>query len=152
MRFGVRGQTVANQMEVAVGILPGGGGTQRLPRLIGRGRALEMILGCEDLDAATAERWGLLNRIFAKDEIGGFVDALARRIASFPRPALELAKQSVDAASLPLAEGLIEEGFLFQRLVRTPEAQARMRRFLDEGGQTLEGERRVGELAARINR
>ena len=67
MRFGVRGRTIINQMEVPIGILPGGGGTQRLPRLVGRGRALEIILGGEDLDAETAERWGLLNRVFEAD-------------------------------------------------------------------------------------
>ena len=63
MRFGVIGQTVVNQMEVPLGILPGGGGTQRLPRLVGRGRAMEIILGAQDLDAETAERWGYLNRV-----------------------------------------------------------------------------------------
>ena len=66
MRFGVRGKTKINQMEVPLGILPGGTGTQRLPRLVGRGRAMEIILGGEDLDAETAERWGYLNRIFAR--------------------------------------------------------------------------------------
>ena len=61
MRFGVIGKTVVNQMEVPLGILPGGGGTQRLPRLVGRGRAMEIVLGAQDLDAETAERWGYLN-------------------------------------------------------------------------------------------
>ena len=111
MRFGVRGRTTINQMEVPIGILPGGGGTQRLPRLVGRGRALEIILGGEDLDAETAERWGLLNRVFDADSIGAFVDRLARRIASFPAEAVKLAKAAVDAAELPLAEGLVEEAY-----------------------------------------
>jgi len=150
MRFGVRGRTRINQMEVPLGILPGGGGTQRLPRLVGRGRALEIILGGEDLDAETAERWGLLNRALPADEIGPFVDGLARRIASFPRQAIELAKASVDAAALPLAEGLVEESHLFQRLLRTDAAQRNLRRFLELGGQTREGELRVGALSAEI--
>ena len=81
MRFGVRGQTKINQMEVPIGILPGGTGTQRLPRLMGRARAMEVVLGGDDLDAETAERWGYLNRIFAPDEIDGFVMNLARRIS-----------------------------------------------------------------------
>jgi len=152
MRFGVLGATKINQMEVPLGILPGGGGTQRLPRLVGRGRALEIILGGEDLDAATAERWGLLNRAFPTGEIGAYVEALAHRIASFPRPALELAKQAVNAAELPLAEGLVEEAYLFQRLLRTEEAQRNMRRFLEIGGQTREGELDVAELGTRMNR
>ena len=152
MRFGVLGATKINQMEVPLGILPGGGGTQRLPRLVGRGRALEIILGGEDLDAQTAERWGLLNRALSAGEIGGYVEALAHRIASFPRPALVLAKQAVNAAELPLAEGLVEEAYLFQRLLRTEEAQRNMRRFLEIGGQGREGELDVAELGARINR
>ncbi len=152
MRFGVLGRTKINQMEVPIGILPGGGGTQRLPRLVGRGRALEIILGGEDLDAQTAERWGLLNRALTPDEIGTFVEALAHRIASFPAEAVELAKQSVNAAELPLAEGLVEEAYLFQRLLRTDAAQANMRRFLELGGQTREGELEVAGLSARANR
>ena len=150
MRFGVRGRTVLSQMEVAVGILPGGGGTQRLPRLVGRGRALEIVLGAGDVDAATAERWGLLNRAFAPDEIGPFVERLARRIASFPPEAVRLAKRAVDAAALPLAEGLAEESFLFETLLRTPAARRAMQRFLEQGGQTREIELRVGEWIERL--
>ena len=150
MRFGVRDQTILNQMEVPLGILPGGGGTQRLPRLIGRGRALEMILGGDDLDAKTAESWGLLNRIFDASEIGTFVDRLARRIASFPKTAITLAKASVNAAALPLAEGLIEEGYLFQSTLRDQAAQTRMRRFLEKGGQTRDGEIAVADLVQRL--
>jgi enoyl-CoA hydratase/carnithine racemase len=152
MRFGVRGRTIVNQMEVPLGILPGGGGTQRLPRLVGRGRALEIILGAEDLDAETAEQWGLLNRALAADEIVDFVDALARRIASFPPEAVALAKASVDAAQLPLAEGLVEEAWLFQRTLRTEAAQRNMRRFLELGGQTREHELEMGALSERLQR
>jgi enoyl-CoA hydratase/carnithine racemase len=151
MRFGVVGQTILSQMEVPLGILPGGGGTQRLPRLIGRGRALEMILGGEDLDAETAERWGLLNRAFAADEIGPFVDRLARRIASFPSEAVMLAKESVNASALPLEAGLIEEAYLFQRSIRSDAAQRRMRRFMEVGGQTHEGELAVADLVGRLD-
>ncbi len=152
MRFGVTGRTVINQMEVPLGILPGGGGTQRLPRLVGRGRALEIILGGDDLDAATAERWGLLNRAMAAHAIAPFVDALAARIASFPRDAVELAKQSVNAAELPLEEGLVEEAYLFQRLLRSKSANENMRRFLDLGGQTRDAELEMGELSGRLGK
>jgi enoyl-CoA hydratase/carnithine racemase len=150
MRFGALGKAIINQMEVPLGILPGGGGTQRLPRLVGRGRALEIILAGHDLDAETADRWGLLNRALPADEIDGFVSSLAQRIASFPREAIELAKQSVDAAALPLAEGLVEEAFLFQSLLRTESAQRNMRRFLELGGQTRDGELEVGALSAKL--
>ncbi len=150
MRFGVKGKTIVNQMEVPIGILPGGGGTQRLPRLVGRGRALEVILGGIDLDAQTAERWGWLNRAFAADEIGPYVDALARRIASFPPDAVRLAKQSVDAAALPLQDGLAEEAFLFQQLIRSDAARRNMAAFMEMGGQTREGEMRIAELSAKV--
>ena len=93
MRFGVVGKTIINQMEVPLGILPGGSGTQMLPRLVGRGRAMEVILAGDDIDAETAERWGLLNRIFAEDEIDAWVAKLAARIASMPATALRTAKK-----------------------------------------------------------
>lgn len=150
MRYGVRGRTLINQMEVPLGILPGGSGTQRLPRLVGRGRALEIVLGGSDLDAETAERWGYLNRIFAADEIDGFVSALAARIASFPVPAVRLAKAATDAHTLGIHEGLVEEAYLFQRLLRTEEAKTSMRRFLEIGGQTRQGELRVAELVTEV--
>ena len=95
MRFGAIGVTKVNQMEVGLGILPGGTGTQRLPRLVGRGRALEIILGSDDLDAVTAERWGYLNRALQPMELDTFVDNLALRIASFPPEAVAHAKRSV---------------------------------------------------------
>jgi len=150
MRFGARGRTVINQPEVALGILPGGSGTQRWPRLVGRGRALEAILGCEDIDADTAERWGYLNRTLAPAELRPFVERLARRIASFPARALALAKHAVLAAEPDPSPGLLDEGFGFQQLLRTPEAQRLMRRFLGRGGQTREGERRLGALCAEL--
>jgi len=150
MRFGARGRTVINQPEVALGILPGGTGTQRWPRLVGRGRALEAILGCDDLDADTAERWGYLNRALAPDALRPFVDRLARRIAAFPAPAIAAAKQSVLAAEPDWNAGLVEESFAFQRLLRTLEAQNAMRRFLERGGQTRDGERRLGALCAEL--
>jgi enoyl-CoA hydratase/carnithine racemase len=150
MRFGALGKTLINQPEVALGILPGGTGTQRLPRLVGRGRALELILGCEDLDAATAERWGLLNRALAPAELRPFVERLARRIASFPATAVAAAKRSVLAAEPGWESGLLDESLGFQQLLRTPEAQRAMRRFLERGGQSRDGELRLGALCAEL--
>lgn len=141
MRFGALGKTVFNQMEVPLGILPGGTGTQRLPRLIGRSRAMEVILGGIDIDAETAEAWGMINRALPPDELAPYVDALAARIASYPTTAVALAKQSVaNSDTLPLRDGMVEEAFLFQQTIRDPEAQRRMARFLEVGGQTREGE------------
>lgn len=147
MRFAARGRAVLAQPEVALGIIPGGSGTQRLPRLMGRGRALEVILGCDDMDADTAERYGYVNRALPPAELGPFVDRLARRIASFPAEAIALAKAAVDAAELPTRAGLLEEAHCFNQALATPAAQHRMRWFLASGGQTPEVER---DLAAMI--
>lgn len=150
MRFGALGLTRINQMEVGLGILPGGTGTQRLPRLLGRGRALELILSSDDLDAETAERWGYLNRALSRNELDQFVEQLALRIASFPAEAIALAKASVNNAERPLAEGLREEAYLFQQTLRTAGAQRNMKRFLELGGQTRQGELRVGKLLVEV--
>jgi enoyl-CoA hydratase/carnithine racemase len=151
MRFGAIGRTIVTQMEVPLGILPGGTGTQRLPRLVGRGRAMEIILGSVEIDAETAERWGYLNRALPPGDLRAHVDALARRIAGFPAGAIALAKQSVlNAERLPLDEGLAEEAYLFQQTLRDPEAQAAMRRFLELGGQTREVELRVGDAVTEL--
>jgi enoyl-CoA hydratase/carnithine racemase len=150
MRFGALGRTVLAQPEVALGILPGGSGTQRLPRLIGRARALEVILGCEDVDALLAERWGYLNRALPPAELGPFVEQLAYRIASYPAEAIALAKAAVAAAELPTRDGLLEEAHLFSRTLANPETRARMARFLEAGGQSRETELDLGKLTARL--
>jgi len=151
MRFGVKDRTVINQMEVPLGILPGGGGTQHLPRLIGRNRAMEVILGAEDLDAVTAERWGYLNRIFETPQaMDDFVDRLARRIASWPSGAVALAKASVVNAEPAMREGLLEEAYLFQQTLRLPEAHANMQAALLMGAQTRAGESRIAELMGEL--
>ena len=143
LRFAALGAVLA-QPEVAVGIIPGGSGTQRLPRLIGRARALEVILGCEDVPADLAEQWGYVNRALPVAELAAFVEHLAYRIASFPAEAIALAKRAVDAAELPTLEGLLEEADCFNRAVATPAARARMAAFLAAGGQTREGELTLG--------
>lgn len=150
MRFGVIGKTIVNQMEVPLGIIPGGTGCQHLPRLVGRGRAFEIILGGIDLDAETAERWGYMNRVFNADDIGPSVQELASRIASFPVDAVRLAKQAINMSDGPLIEGLLEEDYLFEKLLRTEGAARNMRRFLEIGGQTHDAEHRMGELNAKL--
>jgi enoyl-CoA hydratase/carnithine racemase len=144
MRFAALGKAALSQPEVAVGIIPGGSGTQRLPRLIGRGRALEVVLGCEDFPADLAERYGYVNRALPPEELGPFVDRLARRVASYPAGAIARAKAAVLGAECFVVEGLIEEAHLFNECVATPEARARMQAFLDRGGQTRELEGKIG--------
>ena len=141
MRFAALGRAVVGQPEVAVGIIPGGSGCQRLPRLLGRARALEAILGCADLDAAEAERWGWVNRALPDDEIRPFVDRLARRIASYPARAIAEAKAAVDAALPDPTAGLREEEWRFSRTLQSDEPIERMQAFLARGGQTRDVER-----------
>ncbi len=112
--------------------------------------ALELILSGDDMDAETAERWGYLNRIFEPDEIGSFVEKLAKRIASFPPPAVRQAKLAVNQSERPWLDGLFEEAYLFEQLLRTDDARRNMRRFLEIGGQTRDGELRMDALCAEL--
>ncbi len=152
MRFAALGKAILAQPEVAVGIIPGGSGTQRLPRLMGRSRALEVILSCEDIPADLAERYGYINRALPPGDLGPFVETLARRIASFPAEAIACAKAAVDAAELPTLEGLLEEERLFLRSLATADARKRMTRFLELGGQTREVELDLRNLAEKLSR
>ena len=147
MRFGAIGKMLLSQPEVGLGILPGGSGTVRLPRLMGRSRALEVTLGCEDFDAELAERYGWINRALPADEINFFVDQLARRIANFPRDALIRAKRSVVANEGEVTSSLVFENQLFHKTLQDEEAKIRMGRFLKRGGQTAVYEK---TLAARL--
>ena len=140
MRFASRPRAVFGQPEVPLGIIPGGSGTQRLPWLVGRGRALEIILGGSDVDGALAEQWGWVNRALPDSELWPFVDALAARIASFPAAAIAAAKQSVDNALPDPVPGLCEEERLFSQTLLDPAAIARMEQFMSLGGQTRDVE------------
>jgi enoyl-CoA hydratase/carnithine racemase len=151
MRFAARGRAWLAQPEVAIGIIPGGGGTQRLPRLLGRARALEAVLGCDDFDADLAERYGWINRALPPEELESFVMGLARRIASFPREAIRLAKTAVDSAEGTTEEGLIEEAHLFNLSVASEPARQRMRAFLSAGGQKPEAELEIRNLLSEIS-
>jgi enoyl-CoA hydratase/carnithine racemase len=133
MRFASRENTRLGQPEVGVGVHPGGGGTERLPHLVGRGRALEIILGANDFDGETAERYGYVNRTLPDAELGGFVDALARRIASFDRRAIAAAKNLVNQVSLPSADRLLRDITSFENALMWPETQQRVQALLEQG-------------------
>src|ERR1700730_2019099 len=130
MRFASRENTSLGQPEVGVGVHPGGGGTERLPHLVGRGRALEIVLGADDFDGDTAERYGYVNRALPDGELGSFVDALARRIASFDRRASAAAKNLVNHVSLPSADRLLAAITSFETALTWPETQQRIQALL----------------------
>jgi enoyl-CoA hydratase/carnithine racemase len=133
MRFASNENTLLGQPEVGVGLHPGGGGTERLPHLVGRGRALEIVLGADDFDGPTAERYGYVNRALPDAELDSFVDTLARRIASFDRQAIAAAKKLINAVSLPTADRLLEGLGSFQRALGWAESRQRIGALLKRG-------------------
>jgi len=133
MRFASRENTRLGQPEVAVGLHPGGGGAERLPHMVGRGRAIEIVLGGNDFDGDTAERYGYINRALADAELDGFVDALARRIASFDRRAIAAAKNLINQVSLPSADRLLDALISFQTALSWTEAQQRVGALIKRG-------------------
>ena len=140
MRFAALGTAVLGQPEVGVGIIPGGSGCVRLPRLVGRGRALEIILGCGDFSADMAERYGYVNRALAPEEITAFVNTLAYRIATFPAEAIALAKEAVAIADTGIEDALVREEQLFLQSAHTDGARLRMAAAMANGLQTPEME------------
>src|ERR1700752_1190654 len=133
MRFASRENTRLGHPEVGVGLHPGGGGAERLPHLVGRGRALEIVLGANDFDGNTAERYGYVNRALPDAELDSFVDDLARRIASFDRPAIAAAKRLVNEISLPSADRLLDAITSFGNALSRPETQQRIQALLKRG-------------------
>ena len=133
MRFASRENTRLGQPEVGVGVIPGGGGATRLPLLVGRGRALEIILSANDFDGDTAERYGYVNRALADAELDSFVDALARRIASFDKHCISAAKGLINQSSLPPADQFLEALETFQAALMRPAAQIRVQALLKLG-------------------
>lgn len=151
MRFGSLGKAILGQPEIAIGIIPGGGGTQRLPRLMGRSRAMEVVLGADDFPAELAERYGYINRALPPEELGPFVEELAYRIASYPAESIALNKQSVlNAGDMNEAEGLLEESWIFGRSAALPESKKRMKTSLENGLQTYEGELEIKKILGKL--
>jgi enoyl-CoA hydratase/carnithine racemase len=133
MRFASREKAILSQWEVGAGLVPGGGPMARLPRLIGRGRALEVLLGADDVDGDLAERYGYVNRSFPDRELDGFVDALATRISTFDKEALAETKRLVNENSLPPDAEIAPEWDAFLAALARPAAQARIQKLFERG-------------------
>jgi enoyl-CoA hydratase/carnithine racemase len=140
MRFAARESAIFSQPELGFGLIPGAGGVQHLTRLLGRARALEVMLSAEDYDAELAERYGWINRALPAGELGGFVSVLAHRIASFPAAAQAALKDRVNAITLASVDDFRRDSDLFGESVRRPEAQSRLHAAMKRGFQTRAGE------------
>ncbi len=150
LRFAASGTAVMNQMEVPIGIIPGGGGTQRLPALIGYPRALELIVGGLDLDAETGEKWGYFNRSLPKEELDLFITRFLDRVASFSPESVRSAKEALQLSIPNLVGGLVKENILFNERNNSESGRELMKRFLDLGGQSVLQESRIEEFALEV--
>jgi enoyl-CoA hydratase/carnithine racemase len=146
MRFAARQSAIFGQFEPAFGVLPGGGAAQHLARLMGRARALEVMLSAEDYDAELAERYGWINRALPADQLGEFVSSLAHRIAGFPAAGHAVVKDRVNAIALAPVEDFRRDSDLFGEGVRAPEAQSRIGAAMRRGFQTRDAELALGRL------
>ena len=133
MRFASREKAILSQWEVGAALVPGGGPMARLPRLMGRGRALEILLTGDDINGDIAERYGYVNRSLPDAELDGFVDALARRIAKFDKQAIADIKQLVNGPSLPPNDEIGAGWAAFITSVQRPQAQAKVGQLMKEG-------------------
>ena len=133
MRFASREKAILSHFEVGAGIVPGGGPMARLPRLMGRGRALEVLLGADDIPGDLAERYGYVNRSLPDAELDEFVDSLATRIASFDKRAISETKRFVDVASLPPDYEIAPEWDVCIASIMRPPAQERIKKLMERG-------------------
>ncbi len=154
MRFAAAGKSIFAQPEIGFGLLPGAGGMQHLTRLMGRGRALEVILSGGDFDSALAEQYGWINRALPADEIGGFVTSLAHRIAAFPAGARRQIKERINAIALAPAEDFRRDSDAFGAAAGNAQSQRLSKVALSRGFQTRDWEmdlaRKLPELARPI--
>ena len=125
MRFASRQNALFGNPEVGVGLIPGGGALEWLPRLVGRSRALEFVLSADDFDADIAERYGWVNRTLDDGDLDEFVDALVRRLVSFERETLGAAKAQVNRFGMPTATELQSSNEMIFPMLALPDAQAR---------------------------
>jgi enoyl-CoA hydratase/carnithine racemase len=133
MSFASREKALLSQWEVGVGLVAGGGPMARLPRLMGRARALEVLLSSEDIGGDLAEAYGYVNRSLPDAELDGFVDALARRIASFDKWAIANTKRLVNAASLPPDVEIAAGWDTCMASIVRPAAQDRIKALFEQG-------------------
>jgi enoyl-CoA hydratase/carnithine racemase len=150
MRFAARESAIFGQFEPAFGQIPGGGAAQHLTRLMGRGRALEVMLSAQDYDAELAERYGWINRALPAKALGGFVRSLAHRIAGFPAAGLVMVKERVNTIALAPADDFRRDSDLFGEGVRNPEAQKLIQAALKRGFQTRDAEMDLGKLLGNL--
>jgi enoyl-CoA hydratase/carnithine racemase len=151
LRFASREKAILSQWEVGAGLVPGGGPMARLPRLMGRGRALEVLLGADDIDGDLAQIYGYVNRSLPDSELDGFVDALATRIASFDKQAIADTKKLVDIASLPSDAEIAPEWAAFLSSLQRPAAQARIKKLMELGFHAPgDVERRLGHYVGQL--
>jgi enoyl-CoA hydratase/carnithine racemase len=136
MRFAARENAVFGQIETGVGAAPGAGGVQHLGRLLGRGRAMEVILGADDFGAEVAERYGWINRALPDADLDAFVSRLAQRIASFPADGVLTAKRALNELAMPAADAIRADAVRFRQLVAAEAAQARTAALFAQGLQT----------------
>jgi enoyl-CoA hydratase/carnithine racemase len=153
MRFASREKAILSHFEVGAGVVPGGGPMARLPRLMGRGRALEVLLGADDIPGDLAELYGYVNRSFPDADLDAFVDALATRIASFDKRAISETKRFADVASLPPDFEIAPEWDVCIASIMRPAAQERIKKLLDQGfHQPGDVEQRLGYHVGELRR
>ena len=148
MRFAARESAIFSQPEQGFGLIPGAGGIQHLTRLMGRARALEVMLSAEDYDAELAERYGWVNRALPASRLGEFVRSLAHRIAGFPAVGRVVLKDRVNAISLAPVDDFRRDSDLFLECARNPETERRMRVAMTRGFQTHDGEMALGLMVS----
>jgi len=133
MRFASREKAILSQWEVGAGLVPGGGPMARLPRLMGRGRALEVLLGADDIPGDLAELYGYVNRSLPDADLDAFVESLATRIASFDKRAISETKRFADVASLPPDFEIAPEWDVCFASIMRPAAQERIKKLMERG-------------------
>jgi enoyl-CoA hydratase/carnithine racemase len=153
MRFASREKAILSQFEVGAGVVPGGGPMARLPRLMGRGRALEVLLGADDIPGDLAERYGYVNRSFPDSDLDAFVELLATRIASFDKRTISETKRFVDVASLPPDFEIAPEWDVCLASIMRPAAQERIKTLMERGfHKPGDAENRLGYYVGQFGR